>query len=283
MYTNSIGIIGGGFVGNALYQNFKNRFHTKIYDIDESKRTHQRSDVLDSPIIFVCLPTPMIDKNGGACNLSILDNFFESLPGSPFGLTKIIVIKSTVPIGTTKKYQDLRKDLNIIHNPEFLTAANAVEDFKNTERHVLGGNIEHCKQVEKILKEITPNARNILVSSNESEAIKYFANTFLATKVGYFNMVHDLSLKLNMNYDNIISGVCSDSRIGISHTKTPGPDGDRGFGGTCFPKDINALIKTYEENDLSCNILKELWEYNKKIRTNWDWAESKSAVYKGEQ
>jgi UDPglucose 6-dehydrogenase len=81
-----------------------------------------------------------------------------------------------------------------------------------------------------------------------------------------------------MDYQNIVHGIATDSRIGSSHTKTPGPDGDRGFGGTCFPKDINALIQTLKENEINANILKEVWEYNKTIRNNWDWAANKSAV-----
>ncbi len=279
MQINKIGIIGNGFVGNAIYQNIKKIFNTVVYDIEESKRLNTYEEVIKSDIIFVCLPTPMKHAEGSECNLSILNNFFQQIPRSVNG---IFVIKSTVPVGTTKSIQKTRNDLKIIHNPEFLTAANAVEDFKNSDRHVLGGNLEYCSILKDILLKITPSAQNILVSSDESESIKYFANTFLATKVAYFNLIYDLSLKLNMNYDNIINGVCSDSRIGISHTKTPGPDGHRGFGGTCFPKDINALINILKENNVNYKILNEIWQYNKEIRKNWDWADSKSAVYNGE-
>lgn len=275
MQINKIGIIGNGFVGNALYQNIKKYFSTVVYDVDTNKCLNTYDEVINSNIVFVCLPTPMKDANGGDCNLSILKNFFINLPKN---INSIFAIKSTIPIGTTKLLKELRSDLKIIHNPEFLTAANAVEDFKNSERNIIGGNIEDCMIVESVLRIILPNAKNILTTSDESEAIKYFANTFLATKVTYFNMAYDLSLKLGMNYDNIISGVCSDSRIGFSHSKTPGPDGDRGFGGTCFPKDINALIYTFEKNELNSNILKQVWEYNKSIRKNWDWAGNKSAV-----
>lgn len=270
-----IGVIGNGFVGNALYQNLKKTFDTTVYDRDPSKSLNSYKEVIASDVVFVCLPTPMKSADGDDCNLSIINTFFMEIPNNT---NTIFVVKSTVPVGTTRALQKLRPDLKIVHNPEFLTAANAVEDFKNSERNVIGGKIEDCMAVEAILKAVLPNAKNILVSSDESEAIKYFANTFLATKVAYFNMMYDLSLKLDMNYDNIVLGVCSDSRIGYSHSKTPGPDGDRGFGGTCFPKDINALIHTFQKNELNSNILKEVWEYNKTIRKNWDWAVNRSAV-----
>ncbi len=277
MQINKIGIVGNGFVGNALYQNIKNYFSTFVYDLDPNKCLNSYDEVINSNIVFVCLPTPMKNASGGECNLSILNNFFKNLPKD---LKTIFAIKSTVPVGTTKSLKMLRPDLRIVHNPEFLTAINAVEDFKNTERNVIGGNLEDCLAIEFVLKVVLPMAKNILVASDESEAIKYFANTFLAAKVAYFNMIYDLSSKLNMSYDNIIFGVCSDSRIGYSHSKTPGPDGDRGFGGTCFPKDINALIHTFEKNNLNNGILKEVWEYNKIIRKNWDWSNNKSAVLK---
>jgi len=279
MQINKIGIIGNGFVGNGLYQNFKIHFQTLVYDKIEEKSLNSYEDVINCDFIFVCLPTPMKTVFGGECNLSILKQFFSNLPDN---LKGVFVIKSTMPVGTTKIIQEMRKDLKIIHNPEFLTARNAVEDFKMSERHVIGGDMQISFLLKNILEVITPDAKIIFTSSDESEAIKYFANTFLATKVAYFNLIYDLSLNLNMNYDNIIAGICSDSRIGESHTRTPGPDGDRGFGGTCFPKDINALINILDKNNVNSSILKEVWKYNKLIRSNWDWADNTSAVYNGE-
>lgn len=278
MQKNSIGIIGNGFVGNAVYQNVKDKFLTYVYDKDISKSPHSYEEVLTCEFIFICLPTPMIDHKGGPCNLSIVENFFKSLPQN---LDNIFILKSTVPIGTTSKIQNLRKDLKIIHNPEFLTANNAANDFKNSERNVIGGkDLEVCNKVNELYKTILPGVLTYIVKSEESEAIKYFSNIFLATKVTYFNLVNDLCNKFNLNYESVISGVTSDSRIGTSHTKVPGPDGDRGFGGTCFPKDINALIQTFEENNLNSKIFKQIWKYNKKVRKNWDWKHSKSAVLK---
>ena len=116
-----VGIIGNGFVGNAVYQNVRDKAETKVYDVDRNRSLNTFEEVLQQEYIFVCVPTPM--KKDGSCDLSVLDKFFEELPEH---LTGTFVIKSTVPIGTTNKYTERH---NVIHNPEFLTARNAVGDF----------------------------------------------------------------------------------------------------------------------------------------------------------
>ena len=108
-----IGIVGNGFVGNAVYQNFRDKETTKVYDVDKNRSFNTLEEILECDYIFVCLPTPM--RSGGECDLSILDNFFESLPDF---VTGTFIIKSTVPVGTTRKYSERH---NVIHNPEFLT------------------------------------------------------------------------------------------------------------------------------------------------------------------
>ena len=116
------------------------------------------------------------------------------------------------------------------------------------------------------------------MSSCESELVKYTANCFLATKVGFFNMIFAFAKTMNLDYHRVLEAVLSDPRIGDSHPQVPGPDGDLGFGGTCFPKDVNALIKTLEKNGVSPNILESVWEDNMNYRSNWDWAKNESAV-----
>lgn len=274
MLINKIGIVGNGFVGNAIYENLKNKFDVKVYDVNEQKCLHSLKEVYNTEIVFVCLPTPMTSAEGSECNLSIIDKFFNEVPENT---NCLFAIKSTVPIGTTRKILQKRSDLKIVHNPEFLTANNAVEDFKNSERNIIGG-FENGELLVNFYKELFPNAKTLLVDTIESETIKYFSNTYLATKVTFFNIMHDLCNKYNMNYENLINGVCSDSRIGFSHSKVPGPDGDKGFGGTCFPKDINSLICTLQQNELNYRIFEEIWNYNKQVRNNWDWSTNQSAV-----
>lgn len=258
-----IGIVGNGFVGNAVNQNLKDKVSCKVFDVDKNKSPNTLREVLSQKFIFVCLPTPM--KISGECDLSILDNFFQNLPQDIEGT---FIIKSTVPIGTTKKYS---KDYKVIHNPEFLTARNAVEDFKNSERNIIGGESELCEKFAEFFNSIFPHIPNIITTSDESETIKYFSNTFLSLKVAYFNKMYDLCEKLDMNYETVCNGVTSDSRIGKSHSKVPGIDGDRGFGGTCFPKDLNSLIIQMESNEINADVLKSVWTYNQQIRKVIDW------------
>lgn len=258
-----VGIIGNGFVGNAIYQNFKDRVLTKVYDVKEERRLNHLQETIDSDIVFVCLPTPMMSD--GKCDLSFIEEFFSKVNPSK-NFDPLFVIKSTVPIGTTTNLCRKRDDLRIVHNPEFLTAVNAVEDFRNSDRNIIGGYQPWCLTLRDFYNEHFPYVTTQIVKSNESETIKYFCNSFLASKVAFFNNLYEICEKLGMNFDSVKDGVTSDSRIGISHTKVPGPDGLMGFGGYCFPKDINALINTLKENEIDASLFIKVWEYNKKIR-----------------
>ena len=263
MNNVNVGIVGNGFVGNAVYQNLRDKVKTKIYDVDKNRCLNPLEEVIQQDFIFVCLPTPL--RMDGSCDLSILDKFFEELPDN---LTGTFIIKSTVPIGTTKKYTESH---NVIHNPEFLTARNAVEDYSKAERNVVGGDKELCVDFISFFESCFPKIPSVMVSSDESEAIKYFSNTFLAYKVAYFNKIYDLCESVGMRYDKVCEGVTGDSRIGKSHTRVPGIDNDRGFGGTCFPKDLNSLIVQMESHNVNADMLKEVWKYNEQIRTVIDW------------
>tara|TARA_Y100001963_G_scaffold154160_1_gene242350 strand:+ start:1004 stop:1864 length:861 start_codon:yes stop_codon:yes gene_type:complete len=271
-----IGVVGNGFVGNAIANGFKKtKLEVFVYDIDDSISTHSYDDVLSCEYVFVCLPTPMTHMEGGECNLSFIEKFFQGIEKSD----SIFIIKSTVPIGTTRRLQEKYTNLKIVHNPEFLTAANAEYDFLHSDRHVIGGDGESLKSVEKLYKDCFPETPVFCMTSDESECVKYFSNSFLAAKVMVFNEMKILCEALkNIDYDKVIEGVSSDIRIGKSHTTVPGPDGEYGFGGTCFPKDINALIATMKHNGISPLVLESVWEQNKKFRVNWDWAYNPSAV-----
>ena len=271
----TIGIVGNGFVGGAVANGLKPFADIRIYDALKERSTHHYNDVIFSDFIFVCLPTPMVDIEGGKCNLSIVEKFFEELPSICHG---IFIIKSTVPIGTTKKLCEQYPHLKIIHNPEFLTAANANEDFINADRTVLGGKEEWVSQLIPLYKKF-PHIPIFTMNSTESECVKYFSNCFLAAKVMVFNEMKMLCNEMDeVDYNFLIDGVISDTRIGNSHYDAPGPDGEYGFGGTCFPKDINSLIHTMEKHGVNPLVLKSVWEQNKNYRELWDWAENSSAV-----
>lgn len=262
-----VGVIGNGFVGNAIYQNFKDKVLTKVYDIRPEKCLSTLEETLKSNIIFICLPTPM--QSNGECDLSFILNFFKDVNVSN-AYKPLFVIKSTVPIGTTDLICKMRWDLKILHNPEFLTAVNAVEDFKNSDRNIIGGKQEWCHELKEFfMKYSNPNTPIQIVKSKESETIKYFCNSFLAAKVAFFNNLYEICQKFELDFDSVKKGVCTDTRIGNSHTKVPGPDGQMGFGGYCFPKDINALINTLKENEIDDRLFSTVWNYNKDIREEY--------------
>ena len=269
-----IGIVGNGFVGNAIYQNVRDKVDTKVYDIDPIRSLNTLEEVVDQEFIFVCLPTPM--KKDGSCDLSILEKFFQDIEDMDLDCLeeRTFIIKSTVPIGTTKRLAEKHSLTWIVHNPEFLTARNAVHDFKVAQRTVIGGDSLLTSRVAQLYYGYIYFAQDhniIQCSSDESEAIKYFSNSFLAYKVAYFNKVYDMCEKLGMDYKYVREGITTDRRIGESHTKVPGIDRDRGFGGTCFPKDLNSLIHQMESNGVNPEMLRKVWEYNQEIRSVVDW------------
>ena len=274
MSPSTVGIVGNGFVGNALYQNLRDKVQCKVYDVDKNRSFNTLEEVVEQEYVFVCLPTPM--RKDGSCDLSILEKFFEDIEEMDLNILeeRTFIIKSTVPIGTTKRLAEKHSLTWIVHNPEFLTARNAVHDFKVAQRTVLGGDTLLTNRVAKLYWGYIYYGQDpeiIQCSSDESEAIKYFSNTFLAYKVAYFNKVYDTCQKLGMDYKNVREGITKDRRIGTSHTKVPGIDRDRGFGGTCFPKDLSSLILQMEKHDLNADLLREVWNYNEEIRTIIDW------------
>tara|TARA_A100001515_G_scaffold74020_1_gene58849 strand:- start:2230 stop:3102 length:873 start_codon:yes stop_codon:yes gene_type:complete len=276
----SVGVIGNGFVGSAVAHGFTTFNEVRVYDSDPKKKTHELKDVLsNSDFIFVCLPTPMTSAEGGKADLSIIHSFFEdALKSNSRRSDQIFIIKSTVPIGTTRDLVE-KFNLRIVHCPEFLTARTAKSDFICSSRNIVGCIDKKAgEDVKQLLSERLPGTPVQVVAPEESELIKYAMNCFFSTKIMFFNMLKELSDGMNLNWDSVIEGVMSDGRVGQSHFQVPGWDGDRGFGGGCFPKDINAMIKTMQDHGVSSNLLQVVWDENKRVRENWDWAEMKSAV-----
>ena len=283
-----IGVVGNGFVGGALSRAFVENYELFVYDKVENRSPHSLTETIESDIVFVCLPTPMKDIEGAEANLSIIHDFFDEVEKlTKFENDTVYVIKSTVPIGTTRSLRERYTTENIIHSPEFLTARCANIDLLTAARHVIGGSSSDSTQVKKVLElyeERFPGSRILTMNSDESEFVKYACNCFFATKVIFFNELKLLSenMEVELDWDLMMKGIISDGRIGQSHHKVPGPDGSYGFGGTCFPKDLNAFIDTFEQNGMQANLLKAVWERNKEIRTTWDWVNNKSAVMQEE-
>jgi len=273
----NLGIIGKGFVGNAIVQGLNHYYNLRVYDIDPKRSTNTFEEAIGCDLTFLCVPTPM-HKDTGECDLSYIESVFEKV-NQAASTSCIFVIKSTVPVGTTKKLNEKYKNIKIIHSPEFLTARTAATDFICPSRHIVGGETENgTDRLKQIYEERFPGVPCYAMTSDESEFIKYFANCFFATKVSYFNEMAIFARAHGLDWNRIIEGVMSDGRIGISHYQVPGHDGNFGFGGTCFPKDINALIKSFEKSGTNPIMLKAAWERNLLARNEKDWETSKSAV-----
>tara|TARA_R100000234_G_scaffold40732_1_gene24393 strand:- start:3500 stop:4339 length:840 start_codon:yes stop_codon:yes gene_type:complete len=264
-----IGLVGNGFVGNAVYQNLKQKYNFSIYDTNPDKATaeHVGEVCQDSRVIFVALPTPM--QKSGKCDLSIIQNAMRDI--SRHYNNNIIVLKSTVPPGTCRQIKQQHKNLRIVFSPEFLTEANYVEDFKTCNRMIFGGDIEDTSECVRLLSSVFPDKYYVMTNWETAEMVKYFINTFLATKVCFANEMKEICDSIGIQYNEVKNFALLDNRIGKSHLMVPGPDGNNGFGGTCFPKDINAMIHFAKERGINPTVLHSAWEKNLEIRENKDW------------
>ena len=271
-----IGIIGQGFVGNAIYQKFKNYFDILTYDLDKSKSNSTKEDLIfKCNTIFLCLPTPM--NTDGSCNVDILQTELENIDliTDNQETKKTIVIKSTVSPGTTARWNSLYDSLNLVFNPEFLTEVNAIEDFNNQNRIILGGPRPATTELRRLYSKVFPKAHIIKTDSTHAEMVKYLTNSFLATKVSFANEIYQICDKLKIDYDKVVEYATLDDRLGKSHWNVPGPDGDFGFGGHCLPKDLSALIFLAMNLDTETNVLNAVEETNDVVRKNRDWEQMK--------
>lgn len=264
----TVGIIGNGFVGESMAFAFSPTNEIRIYDINPLKSMNTKEEIHYCDYVFVSVPTPM-DMEGNQ-DLKYIDEVFESATIKP-----IYIIKSTVLPGTTEKLNKKYPKLKIIFSPEFLTERTAKLDMLTQSRIILGGNIEYTKKVEELFNERFMNRHIIHTDSKTAEFIKYMNNTFFATKVSIMNEFYRLSNIIGVNWEDALYGFTSDGRVGDSHLHVPGPDGKLGFGGTCFPKDINALINMAKDNNINMNILEAAWKTNLEVREEYEWEQMK--------
>ncbi len=253
--------IGNGFVGSALHKSFDlNGVKTKIYD--KFQKIGSIRSVLDSDILFLCLPTPFV--KGGGFDLSAIEENLLLLKENAY--RGLCVVKSTVEVGTTKMLAE-KYGLNIAHNPEFLTERTAFEDFHNQDHIVLGksSDSELFNSLVLFYKDLYPNARVSICSSDESEAVKIFRNCFYAQKVMIFNEFYFLCNKLGVDYNRVRDLMLCDW-LGEMHTMVPGPDGGIGYSGHCFPKDTEALLLQMKSNDSIHQVLEAAVSERNKIR-----------------
>ena len=259
-----VGIIGHGFVGEAQSFAFSPIAEIKVYDVDPLKRNSTLDEVYKCDFVFVAVPTPMF-MDGKQDVSYIKDVFSKAKPGP------IYIIKSTILPGTTEKIQKRYPNLDIIFCPEFLTQRTAKLDMLTQARIIFGGDKILTERVEELFTARFMNRTIIHTDSTTAELIKYMNNSFFATKVSIMNEFKRLSDALGTNWDDALYGFTSDSRIGDSHLHVPGPDGKAGYGGVCFPKDVNAIATLARSLDVPLNTIEAGWKTNLEVRPEQDW------------
>jgi len=277
--SKHIGIIGSGFVGSAVRYGFSPNVgvdaRVRVYDKNPSKSTHSLNDVvIESDIIFLSVPTP--SNKDGTINVDIVDEALNDMNVYAASVDNIILLRSTVVPGTTRKLQEKYSNLRIVFNPEFLTERSANFDFINQTRFILGGNSDDIKEVSELFRQRFGHSISIVETNYETaELIKYMTNTFFATKISFLNDMKLLSDECGAIWEHTLEGFVRDGRVGHSHLNVPGHDGKYGFGGSCFPKDIQALINYGDEIGVDMGVLKAAWETNLKVRPERDWEQLK--------
>lgn len=241
-----IGVIGNGVVGNATARCFMEHGEVRVFDRDPKRSPNCGDSTLECDIIFVCTPEAELDR------------LFSYL-GCSDHRHRNFVIKSTCPIGTTRKLAEKYGLSNLVHSPEFLTARCAVTDAQLPARNIIGipcGSLpnrttrtDDCEfRLTALYADRFPGVPIYTMRSDESEAVKLFQNSFFAVKVAFFNEINELATELGLDWETIRRAILADGRIAHSHTAVPGPDGKYGFGGTCLPKDLAQLIRHLESS-----------------------------------
>jgi len=262
-----IGIVGFGFVGQALRKGLED--DVECIAIDPKLKTNISDLKKFKPdMVFICVPTPMNDD--GSQNIEIVNNVIEEI--NKFDSNLLIILKSTILPKYVKEIS--KKCQNLVVNPEFLREKFAADDFINSEIIVFGGEEGNCKKISNFYKNNTKCICNEHIFTDDISAslIKYTINSFLALKVIFFNEIKSVfdNLNSNNNWLSFINALSKDKRIGDSHMNVPGPDGRYGFGGPCFPKDVNAFIEYSRELGPELSLLKKANSINNNIRAEYN-------------
>jgi UDPglucose 6-dehydrogenase len=241
-----IGIIGYGMVGQAVEYGFSK---TKVFVCDPKYNhvTVKGLCLLNPEAIFVCVPTPT-DNTNYSLLISVLDEIRR------MNYKGVVIVKSTVLPQYLKQY-------DVVYNPEFLSRSTSKEDFVNPPLTILSGNKSE-QALEIYRKYSTVDMSNTFITDiNTASFIKYSMNSFYATKVIFMNSMYDVAKKMEVNYEEAIEILSKHPWMGSNHFKVPGPDGKRGFGGPCLPKDTECLVKNYD-----VELLKKVLELNEYYR-----------------
>lgn len=250
-------IAGYGFVGKAVANALKDQHDIIIQD--PKYTDYKMIDHHDADGIIICVPTPTTEN--GVCDANDIAGIIDDTP-----VHIPILIKSTVTPGIAEGFKEIYPDHSICYSPEFLRANTSDKDFLNQKYVIIGGEDPECFWQE-LFQTTLPHCK-IVFNCTEQEAclVKYTTNSFLALKTSFFNQVYDICENTGMDFDVVRQLVSQDTRIGSDHTLVPGPDGHRGWGGHCFPKDTEAFIRWTKVIDAPSSLVESAVEYNKKVR-----------------
>ena len=251
-------VAGNGFVGSAVIAAIEKI--AEVIIVDPRFNDNKVSDHSDADGIIVCVGTP--EEEDGSCDIT---QIVSVLNYTPVGMP--VLIKSTVPPNYLDMIVKRYVNNDICYSPEFLRAAYAKADFINQSYIILGGE-DPGRLWEHLFEQSLPLYQGTIHTTLvEASMIKYATNTFLATKVSYFNQIYEMCQANGANYNLVSAVIACDPRIGTSHLMVPGPDGARGFGGACFPKDTSALLHYSKDININMSILDAAVSYNSTLRT----------------
>ena len=264
-----IGIVGNGFVGKATRQLENSKTELLVYDVRPelcSPAGLTLADMASCEVIFICVPTPM--EASGACHLGMVESVVQGLRPYIDESKTFMVLRSTVPPGTCKK-------LGCYFMPEFLTEKRYLADFTECRHWVFGvldaPSDDAFRKTIRTLFQYAWEDHKILHTNlefmlhSEAEMVKYVRNTYLASKVSFFNEMEEFCRLKGIHYERVREISVLDERIGGSHTMVPGHDGKRGFGGTCFPKDTNSLLYQMKEAGMKSYVLQGVIHRNSEV------------------
>ena len=269
-----LGIVGHGFVGKATDWGFNKRVEKFIVDPIYDSTIKDLAE-FNPNMVFICVPTPM--GNDGSQDSSVIEEVVTQLRENCPNAIK--VVKSTVlPIILEKLH---KLEPNLIYNPEFLREKHANIDFVNSDMIIFGGDRNISSKVSIAYKRHSrcKTQEHIFTDLQTASLIKFTINTYLASKVIFFNQIHSLFAKLNVtdSWESITDIISRDNRVGNSHMDVPGHDGRKGFGGACFPKDSLALAKYAKSIDAELGLLESVIKINNKIRSQYKELDSRES------
>lgn len=259
----NIAIIGDGVVGQGMTELLNKSFDLRIWDPIKHPEHVDRSEVNKCDLAIICVPTPM--REDGSCDISIVEETIAWLE------TPLILIKSTIPPGATKYLRE-KYGKKVNFSPEYMGESSyftpywKYPDPQRAETHtfvIVGGN-EADEILNIFMKVMSVDTKYMAVTAEEAELTKYMENSFFATKVTFCNEFYDIAKAFGVPYKRLRELWLLDSRINPNHTLVF--EDNRGFGGKCFPKDVNAIVKASEAQGYTPKLLKSVLAVNKEIR-----------------